>query len=478
MVAFTPEKEKDIESVAQPDADERETIDDAIFAANYRAEERDYERLKSLENDGKIGVKGGEALSKAIEETPPDTKKGFFETVGNALSNFSDGMENRLNEVYEDKNKRAMFLSGLNTVIESSSYTPIGQAKSLVGKIATGQKKGFLESEAIGTKRAEIEAKKAKADKDAQFKLAELMQKSSDIEYKRSQPDSIETDYYKDLRKRNEDINKAVTNEKIFNQMKNITAQQIIESGELPVGKIYSAFPTSIQAIVDILPSGIKPDSAFFDKVKDEATYLQQMVKLVDNLVLGDIGQLVPVSDKDVEIKRNTYASVKDTPAAFVAAMITQDAINSLNAAKSKYQDIYIGNRDYSAKNKRKGFESQFETDGATIYKNEILNSSKYSEKEIMEQAAKLGYQQDYTKYTDSEQPNYSPFALAEAKASLDLGGIDRWSKVQSARAEGTDDKIEPPGISEDSISNEDQLKQDDIPFQLEEKELEGLDIN
>ncbi len=40
-----------------------------------------------------------------------------------------------------------MFLSGLNTIIDASSYTPITQAKSTVGTIAGGQKKGFLESD-------------------------------------------------------------------------------------------------------------------------------------------------------------------------------------------------------------------------------------------------------------------------------------------------------------------------------------------
>ena len=31
-------------------------------------------------------------------------------------------------------------------------------------------------------------------------------------------------------------------------------------------------------------------------------------------MVLGDIGQLVPVSDKDVEIKRNTFPTEKNSP--------------------------------------------------------------------------------------------------------------------------------------------------------------------
>jgi len=439
----------------------------------------------TVPDDGKIGVDGGNALvnqvnNKKDDDGGDDEKKSgfkqFVSSVGDALTGFTKSIDKKMENVYNDREKRQQFLSGLNTIISASSYTPIGQAKSPIGMFAEGQKKGFLESEAIEQQREEIKSKSKKAESEALMKNMELLLKQQDIEYQRSQPDSIEADYYKDLRKRNEDINKAVTNEKIFNQMKNITAKQIIESGQLPVGAIYSAIPTSIQAFVDILPEGIRPDTPFLSKIQDEATYLQQMTKLVDNLVLGDIGQLVPVSDKDVEIKRNTYATVRDTPQAFVNAMITQDAINSLNAAKSKYQDTYIGNRSYS-KNKRIGFESAFETDGATAYKNNILENSKYSKDDIIKEAQKLGYLPDYDKYTDSKETFYSPFALAEAKASLDLGGKDKWSTVTSTDLGTPKTDVQKPPISEGAQTNEDLLKQSDIPFQTEKEELENVNF-
>ena len=127
-------------------------------------------------DDSKIEVQGGNALISEIDKSTIDEQndavnvgggkdkkesgfKSFVNSVGEALTNFADGAEKKLETVYDDREKRAMFLSGLNTVIEASSYTPITKAKSVVGTIASGQKKGFLESEAIGTKRAEIEAK-------------------------------------------------------------------------------------------------------------------------------------------------------------------------------------------------------------------------------------------------------------------------------------------------------------------------------
>ena len=136
-------------------------------------------------NDGvidqynKIEVKGGDALTSEIDKNTVDEKnnevnvgdgkkeksgfKSFVDSVGSAFRNIAEGAEKKLETVYDDREKRMMFLSGLNTVIEASSFTPITQAKSPFGKIASGQKKGFLESEAIGTKRKEIEAKRLQA---------------------------------------------------------------------------------------------------------------------------------------------------------------------------------------------------------------------------------------------------------------------------------------------------------------------------
>ena len=45
--------------------------------------------------------------------------------------------------------KELNFLSGLETIIEAGSYTPITQAKSPLAKLATGQKKGMLASKAL-----------------------------------------------------------------------------------------------------------------------------------------------------------------------------------------------------------------------------------------------------------------------------------------------------------------------------------------
>jgi len=145
-------------------------------------------------NDAKIEVQGGNALTSEIDKSTIDEQndagsgggkkkdsgfKSFVESVGSAFQNIAEGAEKKLETVYDDREKRAMFLSGLNTIIDASSYTPITKAKSPFGTIAGGQKKGFLESEAIGTKRAEIEAKKlaaeAKKNQDANKALIDML---------------------------------------------------------------------------------------------------------------------------------------------------------------------------------------------------------------------------------------------------------------------------------------------------------------
>jgi hypothetical protein len=130
----------------------------------------DSELAKKLLNERTAEAKGNLEEYEDIEDLEKGKKKDsgfktFVNSVGEAFTNIAEGAEKKLETVYDDREKRAMFLSGLNTIIDASSYTPITQAKSAVGTIAGGQKKGFLESEAIGSKRkkSEIDLIKAQA---------------------------------------------------------------------------------------------------------------------------------------------------------------------------------------------------------------------------------------------------------------------------------------------------------------------------
>ena len=466
-MAITEEekKDKDIESVAQPDADVafrgkneeigqafRDTEADSYQVLN-RANERAAKRVPELEAENEqLKIELGN-LSKVIdpEEKPAEKRSGlekFISGVGQAFTGVFDGMEKKLDEVYKDKSRRAQFLQGLNTVIEASSFKPISQASSPLGMFAKGQKKGFLESEAIGTKRAEIEAKKSSTASKNLIESLKLQESIKSTEDKRFEP------LYKRLAERNKDLAKATQNEQYFDQLKKLTAKQIIDSGEIPVGLIYSKFPKGIQAVVDILPASIKgslPDD-FVSSIENEAVFLQQINKLTDSMVLGDISQLVPVSDKDVEIKRQTLPSDKNSPLAFVYSLRTQDAINKINAFKNSYLDKFQADRGFQNK---KSFNESFNTEGATLIKDDLL--SKYTPDELYEEARKLGFSPDYDKYIDNEV-NFSPMALAEAAASIDLGGFNNYSKVTSVNLGGDKTKTPEPEVSEGLKTNEQQI--------------------
>ena len=386
-------------------------------------------------------------------------KEGGFRTfvkgVGEAFSNIAEGAEKKLETVYDDREKRAMFLSGLNTIIDASSYTPITQAKSAFGTIAGGQKKGFLESEAIQTKRDTIEAKKlsaeAKKSKEANEALIDMLKLNVDKDKaKTAQMKPL----YDRLFKKYEFTDKAGSNQNYFDQLKKLTAKEIIDSGQIPVGLIYSKFPKGLQAFADVLPSSLKPDNAFFEKIQDEATYLQQVSKLIDSMVLGDIGQLVPVSDKDVEIKRNTFPTEKNSPLAFVYSLRTQDAINKINAYKGEFLNTFTLDKGLE---QGQSFENSFNTKGADLIRADLVN--KYNKDELYKEAALLGFQQDYDKYTEGEA-DFSPLALAEAAASLDLGGYDRYSRITSSDFSGGDTKAQPPVVSKDKMTNEEAINE------------------
>ena len=128
----------------------------------------DSELAKKLLDERTAEAKGNVDQYEDIEALEKGKKqesgfKTFVNSVGEAFTNIAEGAEKKLETVYDDREKRMMFLSGLNTIIDASSYTPITQAKSPIGTIAGGQKKGFLESEAISSKRKKSEVDLIKA---------------------------------------------------------------------------------------------------------------------------------------------------------------------------------------------------------------------------------------------------------------------------------------------------------------------------
>ena len=168
----------------------------------------------------------------------------------------------------------------------------------------------------------------------------------------------------------------------------------------------------------------------FFQNISDEAAFIGKFKKLNTDIVLDKISntKLVPVSDRDVELVRETVTQTANTPQVFLATLRSGDAYNFLNAEKVKYGDVFKQERGFKRGSKR-NFDQEFNSRGAQMIRNNLY--AEYGEDKIKDEARKLGFSEDYKKYEDG-QDGYSPYALAEAKASLDMGGVDNYSQMQS----------------------------------------------
>ena len=86
---------------------------------------RDAERLKQLEDkENKKNKKG------TLEE--------FASSVGGTLSNVASFIPNTIDAVFQDPQRKRNFMRGLKIIEESSRYTPLGEARSPLGKVAKG----------------------------------------------------------------------------------------------------------------------------------------------------------------------------------------------------------------------------------------------------------------------------------------------------------------------------------------------------
>ena len=337
--------EKDIESVAQPNTEAAKNIDNLEIIAKIRAEDRDYERLKNLESDGKIGVDGGNALKNQINNKGKDNGGGdngggdddkggfkqFVSSVGDALSSFTKGIDKKMESVYDDREKRQQFLSGLNTIISASSYTPIGQAKSAVGMFAEGQKKGFLESEAIGQKRSTAETERIKA------KAA--LEKALKGEPPRFRDDISEAilKEYPEFLTRMRDYKKQYG----ALDQRYIELYKLAQKGfEAPTGLV-SEFLTPFEKVFSELGLSDKFRSleASVSKyepgqdlsAEDKVAFKDLFAAATKQAIVSQVKDLYPASDKDIQVLLSTIGDIGTNPQALRKLVAAQKALMEIN---------------------------------------------------------------------------------------------------------------------------------------------------
>lgn len=372
-----------------------------------------YKKLDQKEQENFLSNIGKDDSGKKEDNT------GILNKVGKAFSGIADRLETNIETVMKDPGKRALFYSGLETIDRASRFSPLGQAQSPFGMIAGGFKEGVQKVKAEELAAANVAAR-SKSNMTNELALKKL-------EFEMQKPDEIEINRIKDLNKGFESIQRATQNIPLYGGMKKLIKTQL-DKGDynLPVGPIRSAYPLVIQSFAELLPASAKRGKKFLEKIEDDATFIAENLKYTDSQVLGDIGQLVPVSDKDIEVKRRTIANVRDPARAFLNSVRTQDALNFLNAQKYDFKDKFVGSRGLKTGADR-NLEDEFNTAGATLIKNKIYRESPYAPDDIRKEAIALGFEPAYEKYTD-KKVDFSPLALAEAKASLDMGGFAKYS--------------------------------------------------
>ena len=348
-------------------------------------------------------------------------KMNLIQSAGKAFSNLADKLETNIEKVMDDPGKRALFYAGLDTIDQASRIQPIGKAKSPFGQIASGLKTGTQRVKAEELAKANVEAKLKSADMKQQLDLLKLQ-----TEISKETPAEIKR--YENLYKQYDNLAKSSKNYKNYQQMAKLFNNQITADGSLPVGQIRSQLPVFVQNVAEILPESITSQYApeFFKGMQSEASFVKNLNKFTNDIVLGDIGQLVPVSDKDVEIKRSTLPSASDTSKVLTYSLRTQGALALLGQSKYDYIDEYRSGKGFRS---GESFDKAWSSKGSTQFRDEILSDPKFTADALANEAQKLGFEPDYTKYTD-EKPFYSPLALAEAAISLQMGGFDKYQNV------------------------------------------------
>ena len=279
-------------------------------------------------NDNRIEVEGGAALSNKIilPKPKPDQKKTglakFTQNVGNALSNVATFLPEKMEEVWADKDRKRMFLRGLEIINSSSGITPLSQAKSPLGKISEGllRAEGKFTAEDIAWYKAKNPERKFETQRN--LSLGKIYEKYDENYYKGQSDMSVDTRY----------------NE----------VYKLAQGGkEPPVGILESTF-SGLEKILDevglldeanALINRNQDTTEFSDK--DLIKFKEIVTAATFQQIVGKAKLLYPVSNKDLELLKKTVGDISTSPQAFRALVASQKALSEIGKlAHSKSFDI------------------------------------------------------------------------------------------------------------------------------------------
>ena len=281
-----------------------------------------------------VGDAAGSALSSI-----GDSASQFVQGVGSNLSAIAEAVPNKIEEIASDPVKKKNFMRGLEIINASSGIKPIGQAKSTFGAISEGllkAEKGF-----IATDLAKLKAINSK--KSASYMSGK--EKALSDTYK-SYADAFEA-----ARKNYASIDTR------FNEVYKLAKKGI----EPPTGIISATF-APLEKVINELGLSDKADSLLesIGKNKEKGLTREQSIAFKEifgaatkRQIVGQVKELYPVSNKDIEILLQTVGDISTSPQALRALVAAEKAAKEINEnAFGKSYDLAFadgGNSNFRA---------------------------------------------------------------------------------------------------------------------------------
>ena len=293
------------------------------------------------------------------KKTPPKEEKkfslsNFSEAVGSAFENIAENVPKKIEEIYNDKDKKRNFLRGLYIINASSGITPLSKAKSPLGKIS----EGLIKAEQQFTAE-DIALAKAKKKEPRRYP---------------SPTENLLTETFKTYKEDDKDKLKEF---KPISERYNLAKKIALDKNELPTGILNKTF-SDIKAFLSEVPGGEEAYNALAAKFTDK-DYGSKM-KLEDQVIFNDLFQaatfqqvvqevkkLYPVSNKDIDTLLQTKGDIGSKP----------EALMRLIAVEMATKEIYMNSRPLANK--------YFELQDLDFEQKSILDSEKMIAEKIRE---------------------------------------------------------------------------------------------
>ena len=308
--------------------------EDKKFLPNAGPEKINFDEVVDNKDEvvaDKIEIDGGNALTeivtKDIKKDEGKKKKksafaDFTENVGSAFENIATALPKKMEEVWADKDRKRMFLRGLEIINSSSGIKPLGQAKSPLGMISEGLLKaeGKFTAEDIAWYKAKNPEKKILSAKETA--LGKLYNTYSD-DYQKGKSDvAVDTRY-------------------------NEVYKLALAGKEPPTGILESTF-SGLEKILDEIGM-LDEANALINRNQDTSEFSDKdLIKFKEivnaatfSQIVGEAKKLYPVSNKDLELLKKTIGDVSTSPQAFRALVAAQKALSEIGKlAHDKSFDI------------------------------------------------------------------------------------------------------------------------------------------